>query len=167
MSNYVARLNFSRDEVFGVFNRRLELIAMAHLAYIIDADRTHKVEFGVSVNESARGRGLGAQLFQRAVVHARNQGVSELYIHALSENAAMLKIARHAGATVERDGSESEAHLKLPVADFESHVSELLQEKLALTDYHLKAQAKQVRSFLGLLGEIREGVRSAREHASP
>jgi RimJ/RimL family protein N-acetyltransferase len=167
VSNYVARLNFARDEVFGVFNRRLELIAMAHLAYIVAPGGVQKVEFGVSVNESARGRGFGAQLFQRAVTHARNQGVSELYIHALSENAAMIKIARNAGATVVRDGSESEAWLKLPAADFESQVTELLQEKLAMTDYGLKVQARRVRGFLGTLGEIREGVRAAREHTSP
>ena len=37
-----------------------------------------------------------------------------MYIHALTENTAMLKIARNAGATVERSGSESDAYLKLP-----------------------------------------------------
>ena len=44
---------------------------------------------------------------------ARNRGVDTIFIHALSENTAMLKIARNAGATLQRDGSESEAWLKL------------------------------------------------------
>ena len=47
------------------------------------------------------------------MLHARNRGVQTLFIHALSENTAMLRIARNAGATVERDGPESEAWLRL------------------------------------------------------
>ena len=30
---YVRDLDFERDELFGVFNRRLEIVALAHLAY--------------------------------------------------------------------------------------------------------------------------------------
>jgi hypothetical protein len=30
---YAEQLDFSRDEIFGIYNRRLELIAMAHLAF--------------------------------------------------------------------------------------------------------------------------------------
>src|SRR5688572_2200958 len=32
IAKYVDTIDFERDEVFGIFNRRLELIAMAHLA---------------------------------------------------------------------------------------------------------------------------------------
>jgi len=160
---YVAQLNFERDELFGIFNRRLELIAMAHLAFSLDPKYTSCAEFGVSVSKSARGRGYGGRLFERAVMHARNEGVQMLFIHALSENTAMLKIARRAGAVIERDGSESEAHLRLPPADFDSRVTEMVNEQVAITDYHLKAQAKQFWGFLSVLQEIRRGVREARE----
>jgi hypothetical protein len=83
-------------------------------------------------------------------MHARNEGVELMFIHALSENTAMLKIARNAGATLERAGSETEAYLRLPPATLDSRVSELLEEQLAQTDYRLKKQAK---SFLGLPGQ--------------
>ncbi|MFN3611267.1 N-acetyltransferase family protein [Tepidimonas sp.] len=137
---YVDGLRFGLDEVFGIFNRRLELIAMAHLAYMVSPERgSDSAEFGVSVSAHARGRGYGHQLFGRAVVHARNHGVRYLYIHALSENAPMLRIARSAGATVVQHAGESECHLELPPADFESHVSELIEEEVARTDYWLKA----------------------------
>jgi RimJ/RimL family protein N-acetyltransferase len=162
---YVAGLNFERDELFGIFNRRLDLIAMAHLAFSLDPQFTSCAEFGVSVAKSARGRGYGGRLFERAVMHARNEGVELLFIHALSENTAMLKIARRAGAVIERDGSESEAHLRLPPADFDSRVTEIVNEQVAITDYHLKAQAKQFWGFLAVLQEIRQGVREARERA--
>jgi RimJ/RimL family protein N-acetyltransferase len=155
---YVAQLNFKRDELFGIFNRKLQLIAMAHLAFSVDPQCKSCAEFGVSVAEAARGRRYGSALFERAVTHARNEGVTMLFIHALSENTAMLRIARGAGAVIERDGSESEAHLSLPPADFDSRVTELVSEQVARTDYHLKAQARQFWTVLRHLQSMRQGV---------
>lgn len=154
---YAAQLNFERDELFGIFNRKLELIALAHLAFSVDPSFKSCAEFGVSVAKGARARGYGSQLFDRAVMHARNEGVNQLFIHALSQNTAMLKIARKAGARIERDGSESEAHLILPPADFDSRVIELFNEQIAITDYHLKARARRFWRFLSLL----QGTRGA------
>jgi GNAT superfamily N-acetyltransferase len=165
IGRYVASLNFERDEIFGVFNRRLELVAMAHLAYSVDPQWATCAEFGVSVSPHQRGKGLGARLFGHAVMHARNQGVSLLFIHALSENVAMLKIARQAGAVVQRDGSESEAYLSLPQATLDSQISGLVQEQMAEVDYQLKMQANQFRQWLATVQEIRQGVRDARGSA--
>ena len=164
---YVEGLNFERDEILGVFNRRLQLVAMAHLAFSVDPQWSTCAEFGVSVATSQRGRGLGSRLFDRAVTHARNQGVSMLFIHALSENVAMLKIARHAGARVERDGSESEAYLSLPQATLDTQLTGVVQDQMAQIDYQVKLQAKQFREWLGLMQEVREGVREARHHNDP
>jgi len=116
-------------------------VAMAHLAYSVDPQWATCAEFGVSVSPHQRGKGLGAKLFGHAVMHARNQGVSLLFIHALSENVAMLKIARRAGAAVQREGSESEAYLSLPQATLDSQLSGLMQEQMAELDYQLKMQA--------------------------
>jgi GNAT superfamily N-acetyltransferase len=165
IGRYVAGLNFERDEIFGVFNRRLVLVAMAHLAYSVDPQWTTCAEFGVSVSPHQRGKGLGAKLFGHAVMHARNQGVSLLFIHALSENVAMLKIARQAGASVQRDGSETEAYLSLPQATLDSQISGLVQEQMAEVDYQLKMQAHQFREWLRTVQEIRQGVRDARDAA--
>jgi GNAT superfamily N-acetyltransferase len=162
IARYVTGLNFERDEIFGVFNRRLELVAMAHLAFSIDPQWATCAEFGVSVASHQRGKGLGVRLFNHAVMHARNEGVSMIFIHALSENVAMLKIARHAGATVQRDGSESEAYLSLPEATLDSQFSGLMQEQMAELDYQLKMQAHQFRDWLATVQEIRQGVRDAR-----
>lgn len=164
IQRYVDGLNFARDEIFGVFNRRLQLVAMAHVAFSVDPQWATCAEFGVSVAENQRGRGLGAKLFKRAVVHARNEGVHMLFIHALSENAAMLKIARNGGARVQREGSESEAYLLLPQATLDSQVTGLLNDHMAALDYQLKLQARQFREWLGLMQEVRKGVRDARHH---
>ena len=159
---YADSLDFERDDIFGIYNRKLELIAMAHLAFSLDPKASSCAEFGVSVLAKARGRGYGSRLFERAVMHARNEGVDLLFIHALSENTAMLKIARKAGATLERAGSETEAHLRLPPATLDSRVSEMVEEQLAQTDYRLKVQAKTFWDFLGSLQEVRQGVRDGR-----
>ena len=68
---YVDKLDYVRDDIFGIYNRKLELIAMAHLAFSTDAQLSSCAEFGVSVLSTARGRGYGSRLFDRAVIHAR------------------------------------------------------------------------------------------------
>ena len=107
----------------------------------------------------ARSRGLGGRLFERAALSASNAGVELMFIHALSENAAMLSIARKAGARVERDGSESEAYLKLPSASFDTHMAELIGEQVAQFDYQIKVQAKQFWDFLCELQEVRRATK--------
>ncbi len=159
---YVDTLDFERDAIFGIYNRKLELVAMAHLAHSVDKSFDACAEFGVSVLPSVRGHGYGSKLFGRAVRHARNEGVHLMFIHALSENKAMLNIARKAGAAVEYDGSEASAYLRLPPATFESQVTEMVEEQLAQTDYRLKVQAKQFWEFLTGLQDVRRGVRDAR-----
>lgn len=160
IARYVDTLDFERDEVFGIFNRRLELIAMAHLANLPVSDPGVRpvAEFGVSVLARYRGRGFGARLFEHAMVHARNRGVDTLFIQALSENTAMLKIARKAGATVERVGSEAEARLKLPPETLVTRFGELVEEQAAEIDYRLKVQARRVDAFLEAIAEVKTHI---------
>lgn len=164
ISKYVDMLDFEQDEVFGIFNRRLELIAMAHLAHAVTEPGNVAgpvSEFGVSVLPRARARGFGRRLFEHAMLHARNRGVETLMIHALSENTAMLKIARNAGATVVREGSESDAWIRLPPDTLGSHVGELVEERAAELDYRLKASALQVSGVLDTLGEVKSSMNKA------
>jgi GNAT superfamily N-acetyltransferase len=162
IDRYAEGIDFERDDVFGIYNRKLELIAMAHLAYSDNPDTASCAEFGVSVLARARGRGYGGRLFERAVMHARNEGVDQLFVHALSENRAMLHIAAKAGAKLERSGTETDAWLRLPPATFDSRMAELVEEQVAQTDYALKQQARRFREFLDTVREVREGVREGR-----
>ena len=159
---YVDQLDFERDEIFGIYNRKLELIAIAHLAFLESPEGPPGAEFGVSVLKKARGRGYGSRLFDRAVMHARNEGVELMFIHALSENRAMLKIARNAGATLERAGGETECYLRLPPATLDTRMTELVEEQFARSNYQLKRQARNFLDFLAGLQEVRQGVREAR-----
>lgn len=166
ISAYAMGLNFERDEVLGVFNRKLDLVAMAHLAYApiqapmhgaptVAAPKRPMAEFGVSVLTRVRGRGLGARLFEHATLHARNRGIDTMFIHALSENAPMLKIARNAGATVERDGSESEAWLRLPPDTVSSHVGEAIERHMAELDFQFKRHARVLGEFIDGVAEVK------------
>jgi RimJ/RimL family protein N-acetyltransferase len=166
INRYVAQLNFERDDIFGIYNRRLELIAMAHLAFSMDSELSACAEFGVSVSSHVRGRGYGARLFDRAAMHACNEGISRMFIHALSENRAMLRIARQAGAKVERFGSESEAHLLLPPATLDTRLTELVDEQLAQTNYQIKVQVKQFWDFLATVQALRRDVHAAEQNSS-
>jgi ribosomal protein S18 acetylase RimI-like enzyme len=158
LAHYTDLIDFARDEAFGIFNRRLELVAMAHLAAL---PATHaggprgEAEFGVSVLPRARGRGHGSRLFDHAVLHARNRGIGALVVHALSENMAMLHIARKAGASVEREGGESQARLRLPPDDLRSHLDEMFAGQVAEIDYGWKANIKRVDAWLDAIDEVR------------
>jgi ribosomal protein S18 acetylase RimI-like enzyme len=153
IARYTDLIDFAHDEVLGIFNRRLELIALAHLAALPGGK---EAEFGVSVLPGARGRGYGSRLFDHAVLHARNRDIDTLVIHALSENTAMLRIARQAGAQIMRDGGEAQARLRLPPDTLQSHLDQLVEEGAAEIDYRFKVQAKRVAGVIESLGEIKE-----------
>jgi predicted acetyltransferase len=170
IKSYVRSLNFERDEIYGIFNRDLQILAMAHLAINIQANgsatQQMAAEFGVSVLASARGRGYGYHLFQRALMHARNANAATILIHALSENTPMLKIARKAGATLERDGAETQALLKVPKGSLRTRIAELFTDQYAQTNYSIKEDVKNFWYFLTQVQEIREGVRAGRHQSA-
>ncbi|TAK76473.1 MAG: N-acetyltransferase [Aquabacterium sp.] len=142
---YVHSLDFERDELFGVFDRRLHLVAVAHLAYSASpqrADRPAIVEFGVSVLERARRRGLGDRLFSHAVLRARNRHTDSLFIHALTENGAMLKIAARNGALLEYSGPDAMAWLRLPSDTVSTHVGAALVGTAAELNYGIARQLR-------------------------
>jgi GNAT superfamily N-acetyltransferase len=159
LARYVASLDFRRDEVFGVFNGELQLVAMAHLAAMppngrpghISGSHIKAMEFGVSVLPMARGHGLGGRLFAHAITHARNRHASHLMIHALTENAPMLHIAAKAGATTERDGPDAEAWLKLPPDTVATHIDSSMQSLAAEVVYRTKYHMLHVGNWLRAL----------------
>jgi hypothetical protein len=87
--------------------------------------------------------------------------VDTLYIHALSENTAMLKIARNAGAVIERAGSERV--LPAPArSHLQSRLDQLLADQVGEVDYWIKSEAAALRSVLATMQEVRESVREGR-----
>jgi len=105
------RIDFDRDELFGIADDDLRLVAVVHVAFY-----PAKAELGLSVLPGARGRGLGNALFARAVMHLTNRGVREVFVHCLSQNGAMMHLARKNGMRVVQEGPETDAYLALPRA---------------------------------------------------
>lgn len=153
LARYVASIDFRRDEVFGIFSRRLQLLAVAHLAAMPHgAVRGSAMEFGVSVLPEGRGKGLGLRLFEHAITHARNRGASHLVIHALSENAPMLRIASKSGAVMEHDGRDTEGWLKLPPDTVATHLDSSLKSWAAEAVYRVKYWMVHFSDWVRMLG---------------
>jgi len=134
IENYVGRIDFEQDAVFGVFDDALGLAGAAHLARA-DAH----AELGVSVLAEHRGRGVGAALLARAHLHARNWGTKTLFMHCLAENDAMLHLAAKQGMRIVAQDGEADAHLALPPASPASFAQAMFDERVGLFDYALKS----------------------------
>lgn len=144
IERYVANLDFGRDALFGVFNDALDLVGIAHLAYVpTTKENPRTAEFGVSVLHDSRHRGLGAALLARAAVHARNTHIDTLFVHCLANNKAMMHLAQKLGMRVEFAYGDADAFLILPPATAQSILYEASQEHIADLDYALKANLKQ------------------------
>jgi RimJ/RimL family protein N-acetyltransferase len=151
VADYVSKLNFTDDIVFGVYNRVFQLAGVGHLAFaskeahpdsIYYTDKEKVAEFGVSVSKTARGQGVGTRLFERATIHCRNSDVDILYMQCLSSNRTMMHIAKKAGMRIHREYGEADAHLHLPPPSASSVLAEALEEQMAKIDYTVKVNAR-------------------------
>ncbi len=161
LERYVARIDFARDTVYGVYNRVFKLVAVGHLAFApkdqaapagADTSKDRVAEFGVSVSSSARGLGIGSKLFERAAIHCRNSDVDTLYMHCLSSNQTMMHIAKKAGMEIQRERGEADAYLRLLPANPASMLQEAIEEQVATIDYNLKANKRFAQKFFGIGG---------------
>lgn len=157
VAKYVNGIDFSRDTVFGVVSSHFRLVGVGHLAFaprqhdddISDKDKI--AEFGVSVSDDARGKGIGAKLFERGAIHCRNVDVDTLFMHCLASNQTMIHIAKKAGMEIFREYGEADAYLKVLPADAVSVLKEAVQEQVASIDYNIKANTRAAVKWLGNL----------------
>ena len=151
IGRYVDTLDFEHDEVFGIFNRRLELIAMAHLAYR-QADaargRSASAEFGVSV-AAARAAPRLRPPPVRARDAARAQPRRRVDLHPRAEREHgdaedRPRCRRHGSSAT---APNREAWLTLPPDSIASHLDEFLGERAAELDYRLKHHAHHMENL--------------------
>jgi hypothetical protein len=67
---------------------------------------------------------------------------------------------------VEREGSESQAVLKLPPEDFASRVGQLVEDRAAELDYQLKVQARRMDTLMDAISDVKERLRGSGNVAS-
>jgi len=144
IERYVAGLDFNQDTIFGIFDAQLNIVGLAHLAYLpAFKSKTRAAEFGVSVLPDGRGQGLGTALLGRAAVHSRNTRVETLFVHCLASNKTMMHLAQKAGMSVEYSYGDADAYLKLSPANPGTIVEEVANEQWAYFDYALKQNLKR------------------------
>ena len=142
---YVSRIDFARDGIFAVQDDYLRLLAVIHVAFAgVNA------ELGLSVLPGRRGQGLGSALLARAVIHLRNRGTSEVFVHCLSENGAMMHLARNHGMRVIPAGAETEARLALEPATAHSHYLEWMQDHRARAIQAVRHNLRASRALMGM-----------------
>lgn len=154
VASYVDRIDFERDAAFAVHDDSLRIVGIAHVALADD-----HAELGLSVLPAHRGRGVGSALFERGAQHARNRFVRTLFMHCLSENAAIVRIARRFGMKIVTESGDADAHLELLPASAGSIAGELADDRLALYDYALKVE---VAAWKGVNSALAEAVRHTR-----
>ena len=157
VTRYVQKLDFVRDTLFGVYDAKLHLIGVGHLAFaardarpsITETTSKQRIaEFGLSVSATARGLGVGTRLFERAAIHCRNADVDTLTMQCLASNQVMMRIARKAGMVIQRAHGEADAYLKLIPANPASVLQEAVEEQVAQLDYSIKANTRAAVKWL-------------------
>jgi RimJ/RimL family protein N-acetyltransferase len=137
LEQYVNRIDFTHDKVFGIFGHDMSLVGMAHLA--LDHDQ-HYAELGLSVAPAHRGNGYGLALLNRGKLSAVTRGYTTLFMHCLAENRIMIHLARKAGLKIVTDQGEVDAHLQLEATSHAAVAREALEDQIALADLLFKQQ---------------------------
>ena len=143
--HYVARIDFRNDGVFAVQDDSLRIVAAIHVAHAGE-----EAELGLSVLPDYRAAGLGSALFARAVMHLRNRGTGAVFVHCLTENEAMMHIARKNSMKVAREGSETDARLELSPATPQTHLFEWMQDQQAQAVRAARHHVQFSRALFGL-----------------
>jgi RimJ/RimL family protein N-acetyltransferase len=112
------------------------IVGFGHLA---KADET-SYELAVSVVESHQRKGIGNRLVSEMLDYAKFNGIENVFMHCISENRAIQKLASKNNLTVrERGHGEMTSALEVPKPNF-----------IETTDHILKEQAeilKQIREL--------------------
>jgi RimJ/RimL family protein N-acetyltransferase len=137
LDQYVNRIDFAHDKVFGIYGRDMFIIGMAHLA--LDRDH-HYAELGLSVEPAQRGNGYGLALLNRGKLSAVTRGYTTLFMHCLSENRIMIHLARKSGLKLVTEQGEVDAHIELEATSDAAVVREALEDQIALADLLFKQQ---------------------------
>ena len=110
IGSYVRGIDFDRDGVFGVMDET-GLTAVAHAAL-----GDGPAELGLSVLPEHRRQGIADALFERAVEFLRGRGIREAVTFCLTENGAMMQLARKHGMGLAENEGHTNGRLRISLA---------------------------------------------------
>lgn len=125
-----------KNIIFAIENDDLELIGVGHIC-LMDAEP----ELAFSVLKEYQNQGMGNELMKRCIEWCQNRNIKTGTMVCLSTNAPIKKLAARHGLLV-RDGTETQAEIKIPDANISSIVHELVEDNLSTIDHISKAQRK-------------------------
>jgi RimJ/RimL family protein N-acetyltransferase len=153
---YVARIEWSEWVLLGAFNSQAELVGVLELA---DA-RPGACEIAVAVARAYRGKGVGRELMERALLKARVRGKDRVTLLCQADNEPMRRLAKAAGLRALTSEGETEGLLDLDPADAADVAEERTREAIENVTYvgllTARAWAELVTEGLARAGRIRE-----------
>lgn len=132
---HVADTNYKKI-ILAAFDDALNIIAACEVAFIMrsKAISADTAEIGLSVEEIHRGKGLGTELFKRALIVCRNRRVKTLMSYCLTRNRFMMRIAKAHGMQIHTEYGSSEATIELPHYTAATVLEEMLGEGMAIIE---------------------------------
>jgi GNAT superfamily N-acetyltransferase len=97
--DYVSRIEWGRSLIIGAM-RDEHLLAIAEILFDRAVSPRH-AEIAVSVDQAARGHGLGRHLIDIAVDHASVRGVAGIGLSFMRQNRVIQQIVRNLGGCID------------------------------------------------------------------
>ncbi len=130
IARHCRELNWMRAVVIGCFE---EGVLRGAAELWLDTPTGGAAELAISVEHGWQDRGIGTQLFGRALTLARNRGAASLTMICLIDNPRMQHIAQKFGSTLAPLGDQAEAQLAVRPLTEVSLWEEFLTDGLGLT----------------------------------
>ena len=131
VAHYGADTDWMRSVILGCWIAG-ELRGVGELKALDQPWRSRSAEAALSVERAFEGRGIGTELFHRALVIARNRGIGRLYMLCQAENDRVQRITRKLRPRLVVGGDQIECQIDLAPADAFSIAAELCDDGCAL-----------------------------------
>jgi GNAT superfamily N-acetyltransferase len=122
----------SKHILFAIENRKLEFIAIGHIA-LVDG-----MELAFSVLKKHQGRGFGNLLMKRCIQYCRTHDQLNGNMICLSSNSVIRHLCKKYDISIENDHGESLANIQLLPAGIDTYISETIDNNMSALDYITK-----------------------------
>lgn len=131
--SYVTKSFEQESQWFGVDHIDGHLVATCHVAI-----HNGEAELGCCVDEDYRGEGLAQQMFDRAVTWLRTKGITNVFMHCLTENAAMRHIAKKNAMTIVSGYGDTDATVEVAPGTAATVMKDAYMDRIAMYDMYYK-----------------------------
>ncbi|MCT7375766.1 GNAT family N-acetyltransferase [Chelativorans salis] len=131
---------FLKDYAARSFSQGATVVGYVENGHVLGAAELHErpesdpptAEIAFSVEKALQHRGLGSQLFQRLIAHARALGYTQLRVTTHPHNDAMRALARRFNARLSFEKGETVGHIDLePASQSDAELSAVYLPALA------------------------------------